>query len=160
MEIEIKQMETDEEIKGKAYVHWRSWQREYAGIVSTAYLEKLTLDKCVEVAHRWHDNHLVAKDGGKVIGFICFGNRGEEAPETGEIFALYVLPEYWGTGVAQKLMEAGLLKLAAYPEIALWVLKDNPRAIRFYEKCGFSKTGEELYSKTVDATEIRMMLNR
>ena len=26
MNIEIKKMESDEEIKGKAYVHWKSWQ--------------------------------------------------------------------------------------------------------------------------------------
>jgi len=26
MGIEIKKMESDEEIKGKAYVHWKSWQ--------------------------------------------------------------------------------------------------------------------------------------
>lgn len=159
MEIEIKSMETDAEIRGKAYVHWASWHEAYAGLVSAEYLKKLTLDKCVEAAHRWTDNHLVAKDGDAVIGFLCFGNRGEESPDTGEIFALYVLPEYWGKGVSQALMEAGLLKLAAYPKIALWVLKENPRAIRFYEKCGFIKTGEEQYGKAIDATEIRMVLS-
>ena len=32
MGIEIKKMESDEEIKGKVYVHWKSWQDAYKGI--------------------------------------------------------------------------------------------------------------------------------
>ena len=30
MNIVIKKMETDAEIKGKAYVHWKSWQENTA----------------------------------------------------------------------------------------------------------------------------------
>ncbi len=160
MEIPIKSMETEEEIRGKAYVHWRCWHEAYAGLVSEAYLEKLTLSKCEQIAFQWRDNILIAKDGERVIGFLGYGDRGEEAQNTGEIFALYVLPEYWGKGVSKKLVEAGLERLKTYPTIALWVLKENPRAIRFYEKCGFTATGEALYSKAIDATEIRMVLNR
>ena len=33
-------METDEEIKGKAFVHFQSWQEAYSGIVKQAYLMK------------------------------------------------------------------------------------------------------------------------
>ena len=43
MGIILKKMETDEEIKGKAYVHWKSWHEAYVGIVSQEYLNKLTL---------------------------------------------------------------------------------------------------------------------
>ena len=39
MGIEIKKMESDEEIKGKAYVHWKSWQDAYKGIVDQSYLD-------------------------------------------------------------------------------------------------------------------------
>ena len=39
-------------------------------------------------------------------------------------------------------MQAGLDELD-YPEVALWVLKDNKCAIRFYEKCGFCLDGRE-----------------
>ena len=55
-------------------------------------------------------------------------------------------------------MKAGLKQLAEYPEVCLWVLKENKRAIRFYEKCGFVPTGEELVSPRIEATEIRMKL--
>lgn len=30
-------MESDEEIKGKAYVHWKSWQDAYKGIVDQSF---------------------------------------------------------------------------------------------------------------------------
>ena len=48
MNIVIKKMETDAEIKGKAYVHWKSWQEAYSGIVDQRYLDSLTLDKFSE----------------------------------------------------------------------------------------------------------------
>ncbi len=160
MAIVIKPMETHAEIRGKAFVHWKCWQEVYPGLVSQAYLDSLTLEKCEEIAFRWPDNILVAKDADRVVGFVGYGDRGGEAPDTGEVFALYVLPEYHGTGVGQRLMEAALERLATYPQLCLWVLKDNGRAIRFYEKCGFHATGEELHSPRVEATEIRMVRER
>ena len=158
--VEIKKMETDDEIKGKAYVHWKSWHEAYPGLVSDEYLEKMTLEKCGKMAYSRPDNHIVAKENGRVIGFVSYGDRGDEAPDTGEIFALYVLSEYYGKGVAQKLMDAGLKQLERYPQICLWVLKDNRRAIRFYEKCGFSSTGEEKISLNVGAAGIRMIMKK
>jgi ribosomal protein S18 acetylase RimI-like enzyme len=156
--LEIKKMETDDEIRGKAYVHWKSWHDAYPGLVDQEYLDALTLEKCEKIAYNWPDNLIVAKDNGRVIGFVGYGDRGDEAPNTGEIFALYVLAEYYGKGVAQKLMKAGLQQLTNYPQVCLWVLKKNKRAIRFYEKCGFVPTVEELVSSNIGATEIRMIL--
>lgn len=155
--ITIKRMETDDEIRGKAYVHWSCWHEAYAGVVSAAYLEKLTSEKCEQMAFQWRDNTLVAMDGDRVVGFAGYG---EAAPDTGELFALYVLKEYRGTGAAQALMQAALEQLSHYQKIGLWVLKENPRAIRFYENCGFRKTGEEQYLPSVGATEIRMICMR
>ena len=157
MDITIKKMETEEEIRGKAFVHWSAWHEAYPGIVSEEYLEQLTLEKCEEMAGRWTDGILVAKDGDRVIGFVGFGDRGGEAPERGEIFAMYVLSEFYGTGVGRLLMEEALSRLRKYPEICLWVLRENRRAIRFYEKCGFRADGEEMLSPRVKAWEIRMV---
>ena len=156
MNIQIKPTETDEEIRGKAFVHWKAWHEAYPGLVSRTYLDRLTLQKCEDMAFRWPQNTLVAEEDGRVIGFVCYGDRGEESSGMGEIFALYVLSAYYGTGVGQRLMEAGLSMLSAYPSVCLWVLKENERAIRFYEKCGFRATGEEMESRIVEAVEIRM----
>ena len=37
MNIQIKKMETEEETRGKAYVHWRAWHDAYPGLVSREY---------------------------------------------------------------------------------------------------------------------------
>ncbi len=160
MGIILKKMETDEEIKGKAYVHWKSWHEAYTGIVSQEYLDKLTLEKCEKMAFSWPDNIIVAKENGNVIGFVCYGDRGEEAPDVGEIFALYVLADYYGKGVGRKLMDVALEKIKHFSQVRLWVLKENRRAIRFYEKCGFQPDGTEMTSPNISATEIRMTLKR
>ena len=160
MSVIIKKMETEEEIRGKAYVHWHSWHEAYPGLVSQEYLDRMTLEKCEKMAFSWRDSIIIAKDEGRVIGFVGYGNRGEETPGTGEIFALYVLSEYYGKGVGRQLMEAGLDQLKQYPQVCLWVLKENQRAIRFYEKCGFYPTGEEMISPVISAAEIRMVLRR
>lgn len=160
MNIILKEMETDEEIKGKAYVHWKSWHEAYSGLVSQEYLDRLTLEKCEKMAFSRPENTIIAKENGIVIGFVCYGDRGEEAPDAGEIFALYVLADYYGKSVGRKLMDAGLEQIKHFPQVRLWVLKDNKRAIRFYEKCGFLPDGTEMTSPNISAAEIRMTLNR
>ena len=158
MDITIKKMETDGEIRGKAFVHWQAWHEAYPGMVSSDYLERFTLERAEKMAFSWRDRLIVAKDGDRVIDFVGYGDRGAEDPDTGEIFALYVLAEYYGTGVGKQLMDAGLEQLKDYPRACLWVLKDNARAIRFYEKCGFRPDGREMHSANVEADEIRMVL--
>lgn len=158
MSIIIKKMESEEEIKGKAFAAWRSWHETYPGLISQEYLNNLTLEKCEKVAFSLTDGVFVAKDDNKVVGFIGFGDRGKEFSDTGEIFTLYVLSEYYGKGVGFQLMKAALEQLKNYPRICLWVLKDNKRAIRFYQKCGFYPDGEEKFSERVEAKGIRMTL--
>ena len=146
MSIFLKKIETDEEIKGKAYVHWKAWHEAYPGLVNQDYLDNFTLEKCEKIAFSRRDNLIIAIEDSRVIGFVGYGDRGNEEPDTGEIFALYVLSDYYGTGVGAQLMQAGMKQLSAYPEVCLWVLKENSRAIRFYEKFGFAVTGEEMVS--------------
>ena len=140
----IKAMETEDEIEGKGYVHYQSWQEADLGLVDAGYLQQLTLEKCTAIAHRWPDNILVAKDGDKVIGFVAYGPyRDDTLPGHGEIFAIYVLENYQGQRVGYELMNAALAKLSAYPKVAVWVLKGNTKAIRFYKRYGFRPDGTE-----------------
>ena len=92
------------------------------------------------------------------MGLFVMEIMGEKSTNAGEIFALYVLSEYYGTGVGLRLMQAGLKELSTYPEVYLWVLKDNKRAIRFYEKCGFVLTGKSMINAKINAAEIEMKL--
>lgn len=160
MNIVIKEMKTDDEIRGKAFVHWKMWHETFSGLVAQDFLDALTFEKCEKMAYDQPNNFIVAKLEERVIGFIGYGDRGNEAPDTGEIFWLYVLPEFHGKGVAQQLMNAGLERLNNYPQICLWVLKENKRAMRFYQKYGFIPDGEEFFSSELGTTEIRMVLAR
>ena len=157
MGVEIKPMETDGEIRGKAYVHWRSWHEAYRGVVSDAYLDGITLAKCEAAAYQWPDNILVAKDGERVVGFVGYGESAGQDDGAGEIYALYILSEYYGTGLGKRLMDAALERLGARGQVFLWVLRDNARAISFYKKCGFRTEGEEKYLEALGAAETRMV---
>ena len=79
----------------------------------------------------------------KVVGFISYGNFRDETIQAGEIIALYVLKDYYGKGIAQKLIKAALIALNHFSEIFLGVLKDNKRAIAFYQKMGFTFDEQE-----------------
>ena len=159
MAVIVKPIETEEELRGKAYVHWKAWHEAYAGLIPAAYLDTVTEEKCLRIALRWPDNLLSAKDGDRVIGFAGYGSyRDDSLPDTGEIFALYVLREYYGTGAGRLLMEEALRRLNGYSAAALWVLGDNRRAIRFYEKCGFAQDGtEQIIDLGAPLTEIWMI---
>jgi GNAT superfamily N-acetyltransferase len=83
----------------------------------------------------------VAEETGSTVGYA--------AARTGRIEALYVVPELWGTGVADLLYERAAE--IAGSEATLWVLRDNARGRRFWERLGWRATGEE--DATRSATE-------
>ena len=162
MDIIIKPMETEEEIRGKAFVHWKSWQESYAGIVDAEYLSRMSVERCEESARRWPENTWVAKDGERVIGFtvacrIC-DKSGAQTGE-GEVRAIYVLEEYQRLGIGYALMQQALKTLSGCRVVCVWVLKDNRKAIRFYERVGFRADGaEQDYTLGTPVRIIRMTL--
>ena len=158
----IKKMESEDEINGKGYVHYKSWHETYTGLIDSDYLERQTLEKCIATAHRCPDNILVAKDGDKVVGFVGYGAYRDDAlPACGEVFAIYVLAAYHGQRVGYELMKAAIEKLSAYKKVAVWVLKGNERAIRFYKRFGFRFDGTEAEIMLgTPNTELRMIFER
>ncbi|MBR4435118.1 MAG: GNAT family N-acetyltransferase [Clostridia bacterium] len=161
MHITIKKMETDTEIKGRAFVHFNSRQEAYSGIVEQVFLTQKTIDKCFAQAINAKDNTVIAKDGERVVGFVQYGKYGSEDLENaGEITALYVLPDYFGKGIGYRLMQEAVQILSDYPQIALFVIKGNQRAIGFYTRYGFRFDGQERMSSRLGVTVARMVLQR
>lgn len=158
MKIIIKTMETPEEIEGKSLVHWQTWREAYDDILPEEFQETMTLDRCRFFSQKYPDNTLIAMDEKKVVGFISYGNFRDEAIQAGEIIALYVLKDYYGKGVSKQLMHAAFVALDQFSEIYLWVLKENKRAISFYQKMGFTFDGQEKILKLgKPVKELRMM---
>jgi ribosomal protein S18 acetylase RimI-like enzyme len=116
----------------------------------------------------WHEGllgskgrALVAEEGGRVIGFAGFGpSRNEHAPPgEGEVYALYVLPDRWRSGVGGRLLAAAERSLsdAGFEAAILWVLDSNDGARRFYEALGW-RTDEAHRHETLEGialSEIR-----
>jgi GNAT superfamily N-acetyltransferase len=71
--------------------------------------------------------------------FIADG-LGYAAARPGHVEALYVMPEAWGTGIADALY-ARIARVAGVPA-TLWVLEANARGRRFWERRGWRPTGE------------------
>ena len=158
MKIIIKTMETPEEIEGKSLVHWQTWREAYDDLLPADFQETMTLEKCRFLSQKYPENTLIAMDGKKVVGFISYGNFRDETIQAGEIIALYVLKDYYGKGVSKQLMHAAFVALDHVSEIYLWVLKDNKRAIAFYQKMGFSFDGQEkILELGTPVKELRMM---
>ncbi|HEU7697470.1 TPA: GNAT family N-acetyltransferase [Streptococcus pneumoniae] len=143
MTVIIKSMETPKEIEGKSLVHWQMWREAYDDLLPAEFQETMTLERSRLFSQKYPENTLIAIGDLKVVGFISYGNFRDETMQAGEIIALYVLKDYYGKGIAQKLMKAALTALNHFSEIFLWVLKDNKRAIAFYQKMGFTFDGQE-----------------
>jgi ribosomal protein S18 acetylase RimI-like enzyme len=139
-----------------ARVHVETWRAAYAGIVPGAYLVSMTESK---QALQW--NHSIRRatapeavlaaestdlPGGRIVGFgSCGPARGQpgSGPRGGEVFTLYVAPDWQGQGIGRLLLEALFARLRAgdLDEAIIWVLNDNPARF-FYEALGGRRAAE------------------
>ena len=148
----------------------RPWQAAYAHVFGAERLATVDLGAREE---RWRQ-HLsdpdprtrtvfVAEDEGSVVGFASCGGSRDVAGE-GELYAIYVAPEAWGSGAGPALMAAALdtLRRNGFATAHLWVLEDNPRAQRFYEREGWTPDGgrreEEFLGVAVAEVRYRITL--
>lgn len=125
-----------------AVVHDASWREAYRGIIPGKELERIIARRD---AHWWRkailrgSNMLVLDFEDTIAGYATYGrNRIASMPFRGEIFELYLLPEFQGLGFGRSLFEAARRDLAryGYSNILVWALKDNERAVQFYLKLG------------------------
>jgi GNAT superfamily N-acetyltransferase len=90
-----------------------------------------------EIRRRWREalaggrSVLVYEEQGEPVGVALTG------PEW--LDGMYVVPERWGSGVAVELHDRalGVVRAEGFGRCHLWVLEDNPRARRFYERLGW-----------------------
>jgi len=142
---------------GIGYVHYQSWIETYTGLFPDEVIEKLSLEKSVQLATEHPENTYIAIVDEKVVGFSSYLKaRDSDVENYGEIIAIYVLKAYQGKGIGRKLIKVCYHELLQYQGIIIWVLKSNVNAVRFYEAEGFEFDGKRkvLYGKEV----VRMML--
>ncbi len=123
-----------------ADVHVRSWQVAYKGLLPEEYLDGLRPeDRARKYTFGSHDLSqpftMVAAEAGRISGFATIAPaRDPDIPDYGELYALYVAPEFWGCGIGAALMAAARARLheRGFRNAALWVMANNTRAERFY----------------------------
>ncbi len=146
----IIRVATVEDAQQIAAVHVQSWQGAYRGLLPDDFLDNLSVERRIT---QWQNiladpaNIVpVYEDDVQVVGFVSYGRCRDEdldQDKTGEIFAIYLLPDRWGKGFGAALMKEGFARLEkqGYESVSLWVLAGNERAIHFYEQFGFRPDG-------------------
>lgn len=133
------------------YVHAMSWQKAYKDIIPKEILNKFTPENRAiifkeAIATRPEEFYLFKVEN-KPAGIALLHKRHEDqaADVDGEIYAFYFHPDYWGHDCTHSAFQYCIDRLIeiGFQTISIWVLEENYRARRFYEKFGFSYDGSQ-----------------
>ncbi|MFI1761330.1 GNAT family N-acetyltransferase [Streptomyces sp. NPDC020800] len=143
----------------------RGWQHAYRGLVPQPYLDALSAAQDAERRRtRFAEGNgavvnLVAERDGEVVGWAAHGPYRDGEVRTGdaELYAVYLDPAHLGSGIGRALLAESVGQCSSYPRMFLWVLKENARARRFYERAGFRADGaqEPFEAGGTDVPEVR-----
>lgn len=164
----------EDDARAIAEVHVRTWQAAYRDQLPEPYLNALSVD--VRERYWATELHLmpadrrpwVAETQSEIVGFVAAGPTRDEAAGdmTGEVYAIYVLPDCWDRGLGRNLLahaERDLLS-HGYNEAVMWVLTDNARARAFYETAGWHADGgfkhDSIGGREVDEVRYRIALEK
>lgn len=143
----------DAEAMGR--VHVRAWQAAYRGVMTDVFLDSLDPSARAEY---WRaalsdpslpGDRLVLLAGEEVAGLAACGpaldGPSDTSPDTalGQLYAINLDPDWWGTGGGTVLLDActTALRAAGFAEAILWVATLNDRARRFYAARGWEPDG-------------------
>jgi ribosomal protein S18 acetylase RimI-like enzyme len=139
--IDIRKAEPSDAEKIAA-VHHEAWMGAYAGVIPYKALTKMVNRRGTD----WWDHAirraatvLVIDIGGRIAGYATIGrNRARQLPQQGEIYELYLKPEYQGVGLGSRLFSAARQKLASHglKGLVVWALEENANAVAFYAGAG------------------------
>lgn len=123
-----------------AAVYDRSWRGAYTGIIPYRALNAMVGRR----GARWWANAikrsttvLVLEIGGEIAGYATLGrNRAQQLRQAGEIYELYLSPEFQGIGLGGRLFDAAREMLSAhgFQGLVVWALEENIGAISFYQR--------------------------
>jgi ribosomal protein S18 acetylase RimI-like enzyme len=142
-----------------AVVHVAAWRETYAGLVPERMLSALSVQ---ERTRRWHRILTMPEPARASAVFVAvsaapdvvgFGSCGRQPLAdlvaggfAGEFSALYVLAAHQRRGLGRRLLALMAEDLMAREVrgAALWVLRDNEPARRFYEALGAKVVGRRI----------------
>lgn len=125
-----------------ADVHHEAWRGAYSGIIPHHALTRMINRRGPDWwanAIRRAATVMVLEIGGTIAGYATIGrNRARELPQEGEIYELYLRPEYQGIGLGRRLFAEARARLShsGMQGLVVWALEDNAGALSFYEGAG------------------------
>jgi ribosomal protein S18 acetylase RimI-like enzyme len=132
-----------------------------------AYLDRtFDVEKLRRSLERARNGYWLTFANGLPIGYAKLKHPSPTIlPDGGEIGQrqkIYMLAEFVGQGGGRLLLEAVLAHAASRGIDAVWlgVLKENSRAIRFYEGFGFVALGEDVYTIGAQTFTFHLMVLR
>ena len=142
-----------------ASTHDEAWRSAYQGIIPGAELEKLINRR----GPQWWDSAIrkgsrvsVLVFGDKIAGYANYGrNRAHSLHFDGEIYELYLRPEFQGLGFGRRLFAAARRDLmqSNLKSMVVWALSDNDPATEFYRALGgrmVARSSEQFGPKSLD----------
>lgn len=142
-----------------AAAHDEAWRTTYRGIIPGAELEKLISRR----GPAWWENAIrkgsrisLLVFGDRIAGYANYGrNRARSLNYDGEIYELYLRPEFQGLGFGRRLFAAARRDLAqsGLRSLVVWALSDNTPAVEFYRALGgraVARSSERFGDRTLD----------
>lgn len=142
-----------------AATHDEAWRCAYQGIIPGPELDKLINRRGPDW---WHSalckgsRIAVLAFGELVAGYANYGrNRARSLHYDGEIYELYLRPEFQGLGFGRKLFSAAQrdLRQSGLQSLVVWALSDNDTAVGFYRALGgraVARSSERFGGKVLD----------
>jgi ribosomal protein S18 acetylase RimI-like enzyme len=142
-----------------AETHDEAWRTAYQGIIPGNELDKLINRRGPD----WWDSAIrkgsritVLQFGEQIAGYANYGrNRARSLFYEGEIYELYLRPEFQGLGFGRRLFSAARKDMmqSGLKSLVVWALSDNEPAIDFYRALGgrpVARSSERFGPKTLD----------
>lgn len=133
-----------------ALIYSQSYQAVFKGIIPDSILENVfSVEKRKEGLLRELSEgvpvNVIMCDEDKQLGMLTYGKPKDEDLDDSfvEIWRIYLLPSCIGKNMGAELMNFAVTEIhqKGYKKIILWVLEDNVRARKFYERMGFIQDG-------------------
>lgn len=158
--MEIRYINQNDDLFEISNIYEYSWKYAYKDIIPQDFLDSIPKGRWANSINREGMNNLVLIENGLVVGTASFcKSRWEKYIDFGEIVSIYFLPDYIGKGYGGHLLKRCIDELGklGFTKLLLWVLEDNKKARRFYEKNGFNYTNEYI-NDCIGGKEIREVM--
>ncbi len=139
---------TLDDVPALAKAHVDTWREAYAHLLPDEFFTDDLVARreimWIAILTRANPDDVVriGEVDGDFAGFAMAGATmpsETEPPRSRQLYMLYTYAKDYGSGLGQALFDA----VAAAEPMMLWVAKENPRAIAFYQRNGFAFDGVE-----------------